>query len=126
MTTQLALAEAEFLFVAAQLTTAELEAIDGRVVGGQMDGGAMFMEECLCFYGTIAELRDIRIYRTDLFAVERNRLLGKDLGVYRSSPLEKQIMTINPGDTPATRPASAWLHGLLQAELARRKGEEAK
>lgn len=127
------LATQEFEYVAAQLTDAEIAELDRRVVAGEIISSIYsdfdYNPPCGCIFGTIALLRNSMIDEWDVFdvAIElRDEFLyGSGISANENegdvSPLEDAIYgRIHYGDTPDNDETSAWLHGLLSAEIARR------
>lgn len=131
------LAAQEFEYVAAQLTDAEIAELDRRVVAGQIISSAYsdfdYEPPCGCIFGTISILRNPTVDEYDMFdvAIElRDEFLyGSGISANENeggvSPLEDAIYRrINHGDTPGDNETSAWLHGLLSAEIARRAARQ--
>lgn len=119
--TQQAAAEAEFAHVAAQLTTDELTALAQRVSEGRIEGGVYIDFGCGCFYGSIGIIRGVEIEDAIVGRKFRDQFTEDYESAWsKLTPLEARVSVIETGDTPSTNEASAWLHGLLQAEIARR------
>lgn len=124
-------AEQEFAFVAAQLTTDELDKLDQRVVNGEIEGRWYLSGEYSslygCFFGTIAILRNL--VKTDYEDSEVVRLKCEltqhDLAhsTFYFTAIEEVLLNteLEYGMTPEMNAGSAWLHGLLSAEIARRQ-----
>jgi hypothetical protein len=126
----------EFAYVAAQLTTDELKALDQRVVNGSIDGETYYSEDCGCFYGSIGIGRGIINDNTGWIELEefRDILLenalpdGAQVDVDWETgitPLEDFVYYIERNATPETNSASAWLHEHLVAEIAQRDSPQA-
>lgn len=126
------LAEEEFAFVAAQLTTDELIELDQRVVNGNINGGWYVRHgSCGCFFGSIGLIRGVLgndttlsdgyQYRDGLLDGKRDDFVLEGSDFPWMTALEKRISTVSEGDTPETDSDLRWLHGLLAAEIARRQ-----
>ena len=117
----------ELICLVAPLCASELEELARRVKNGEIDGHCYYSEGCGCFYGTIGlmhgESKAMLYNDGDRY---RDQLIGDADTMTNESgitALEEQVYPIYEGQTPDSNDRSAWLHGLIFSEIARRAAE---